>query len=360
MAVTRNDVAALAGVSSAVVSYVLNDGPRPVSESARARVLAAVDALGYKPDGLARSLRMGSTRTLGLIVPDASNPFFAELARAIEDEAFARGYAVLVGNSADDPGRERAYISNLAERRVDGLIFVSAATDQRWDDLTRLRIPVLAVDRSPDASPVSTIRSDNDHSAYAGTEHLLSHHGHRRVGFIGGPVASVTDDRRNGWARALSDGGGIAADEVQVPFTFAGGWRAAEALLGADDPPGAVLVSSDVQALGLLSWASAHAIAIPGDLAVVSIDGTDAGQYAAPALTSAAQPLVAMASAAVAEITKAIRDPHEPVHLTLRSELVIRRSCGCSADSATPLAADSRVTGRAQTTAPLSAAPRVR
>jgi LacI family transcriptional regulator len=334
MAVTRNDVAALAGVSSAVVSYVLNNGPRPVSESARTRVLAAIEALGYKPDGLARSLRMGRTRTLGLIVPDASNPFFAELARAIEDEAYARGYAVLVGNSADDPVRETAYISNLAERRVDGLIFVSATTDQRWDDLARLRIPVLALDRSPDASPVSTIRSDNDNSAYVGVTHLLREHGHRRIGFVGGPAGSVTDDRRSGWARGLLDSDGVPAGEVQAAFSYAGGWRAAQMMLEANEKPSAVLVSSDVQALGFLSWASANGVAVPGAVSVVSIDGTDAGHYAAPALTSVAQPLGEMAFAAVAEMTKAMIDPHEPVHLTFQSELVIGRSCGCMAPGA--------------------------
>jgi LacI family transcriptional regulator len=330
MAVTRNDVAALAGVSSAVVSYVLNNGPRPVSESARARVLAAIETLGYSPDGLARALRMGSTRTLGLVVPDASNPFFAELARAVEDEAYARGYAVLVGNSADDPTRERSYITNLAERRVDGLIFVSATTDQHWDDLARLRIPILALDRSPDASPVSTIRSDNEGSAYLGVTHLLREHGHRKIGFVGGPASSVTDERRSGWARGVLETGAIAAGDVQVPFSYSGGWHAAEVLLAEDHPPSAVLVSSDVQALGMLSWANANGVAVPDSLAVVSIDGTEAGRFAAPALTSVAQPLESMADAAVREITKALADPHEPVHLTFQSELVVRRSCGCT------------------------------
>ena len=110
MAVTRNDVAKKAGVSPAVVSYVLSPGQRPVSEKARARVLAAVKELGYRPDGLARSLKVGRTKTLGLVLPDASNPFFAELARAIEDAAYMRGYAVMVCNSADDLEREHAYI----------------------------------------------------------------------------------------------------------------------------------------------------------------------------------------------------------------------------------------------------------
>src|SRR4051794_7921304 len=107
---TRDDVARLAGTSPAVVSYVLNDGPRPVSAPTRERVLAAVAELGYRPNRVARALRAKRTRAFGLIAPDASNPFFAALARAIEDAAYADGYTLLVGNSADDPEREASYV----------------------------------------------------------------------------------------------------------------------------------------------------------------------------------------------------------------------------------------------------------
>ena len=172
MAVTRNDVARRARVSPGVVSYVLNDGPRPVAKETRKRVLDAVKELGYRPDGLARSLRIGRTRTLGLVLPDASNPFFAELARAIENAAYARGHAVMVCNSADDSTREHTYIQSLADRRIDGLILISATSSQDLSDVTGISIPVVALDRSPDESPISTIRSDNEHGAYLGATHL--------------------------------------------------------------------------------------------------------------------------------------------------------------------------------------------
>ena len=149
MAVTRNDVARRARVSPGVVSYVLNDGPRPVAKETRKRVLDAVKELGYRPDGLARSLRIGRTRTLGLVLPDASNPFFAELARAIENAAYARGHAVMVCNSADDSTREHTYIQSLADRRIDGLILISATSSQDLSDVTGISIPVVALDRSP-------------------------------------------------------------------------------------------------------------------------------------------------------------------------------------------------------------------
>lgn len=325
MAVTRNDVAKWAGVSPAVVSYVLNSGPRPVSEQARARVLAAVKELGYRPDGLARSLKVGRTKTLGLVLPDASNPFFAELALAIEDAAYARGFAVMVCNSADDLEREHTYIASLAERRIDGLILISATAEQDLTDFTDLAIPIVALDRSPDESPVSTIRSDNEDGAYQGTRHLLEH-GHRHIAFVGGPDAGVSDARRQGWQRALRESGGVAGTECRAEFSFAGGHAAASTLL-AGPRPSAVLVSSDIQAIGLVSGLHQAGLSVPDDVALVSIDGTTAGEYSVPSLTSIAQPVVEMGATAVAHL---IDSPRDIIHLALDNRLVVRTSCGCA------------------------------
>ena len=129
--VTRDDVARMAGTSTAVVSYVVNNGPRRVSEKTRAKVLAAIDELGYRPNGFARALRSTRSRLLGLVLPDNSNPFFAELARVIEDEAFRRGYLLLLGNSTENDERQAAYVREFLELRVEGLLLISAAHGQR-------------------------------------------------------------------------------------------------------------------------------------------------------------------------------------------------------------------------------------
>ena len=331
MAVTRNDVAKSAGVSPAVVSYVLNSGPRPVSEKARARVLAAVKELGYRPDGLARSLKVGRTKTLGLVLPDASNPFFAELALAIEDAAYARGFAVMVCNSADDLEREHTYIASLAERRIDGLILISATAEQDLTDFTNLAIPIVALDRSPDESPVSTIRSDNEDGAYQGTRHLLEH-GHLNIAFVGGPDAGVSDARRQGWQRALREAGSEPGRESRAPFSFEGGHAAAPTLL-AGPRPSAVLVSSDIQAIGLVSGLRRAGLSVPDDIALVSIDGTTAGKYSVPSLTSIAQPVGQMGATAVAHL---IDNPREIIHLALDNRLVVRESCGCPSPKEEP------------------------
>jgi LacI family transcriptional regulator len=325
MAVTRNEVAREAGVSPAVVSYVLNDGPRPVSADARARVLDAVARLGYRPDGLARSLRVGRTHTLGLVVPDATNPFFAELARAIEDAAFRRRHAVLVCNSADDLARERTYIESLAERRVDGLILVSATEDQDVSGLTGLSIPIVALDRSPDEIPISTIRTRNENAAYLGTRHLIEH-GHRAIGLIAGPGRGVSDDRAAGWRRALAEHGLNEGPLVRGDFSFDGGDSAARRMLELGVPVSAVLAASDVQAVGAASAFRARGLVVPDTIALVSIDGTAASAYTNPPLTTVAQAIGPMAEAAVGHL---IDRPAEVIHWTFDNELVVRESCGC-------------------------------
>jgi len=330
MAVTRKDVASLAGVSPALVSYVINGGPRAVSDDARRRIVQAIEALSYRPDGLARSLRTRTTQTLALIVPDAANPFFAELARSIEDEAFGHGYAVLVCNSADDRAREQVYLSNLADRRIDGLIFISTSTasDQDLVELTRLGIPVVAVDRTPDDSPISTVRVDNVEAAYIGTTHLIEH-GHTRVGLIAGPDGGVAHDRLTGWKAALAEHALPDGVVVAAPFTHAGGQQAGIAMFSETEFPTAVVVSSDAQAIGLLHALDAVGLRTPNDVAMVSIDGTEAAAFTVPPLTSVSQPLHEMARLAVGQLLRERVDASALAHAEVRTQLVRRRSCGC-------------------------------
>jgi LacI family transcriptional regulator len=326
VAVTRNDVARRAGVSSAVVSYVVNSGPRPVSADARRRVLEAIDELGYRPDGRARSLRLGRSHVIGIVLPDTTNPFFAEMAQAVEDAAYAGGYAVLVCTTSDDIERERTHIVNLASRRVDGLILMTARADQDLSEVIGLGIPVVAMDRSPDDSPVSTIRVDNASGARLGTQHLIEH-GYQRIAIVAGPsAAGVSRARVKGFRRAMSTAGLIPGPVIEASFNFEGGHHAAHELLSTPEHPDAVVVSSDVQAIGVLSAAANRGVRVPEDLAVVSFDGTRAGAFAVPALTSVAQPTTAMAERAF-ELLRGEGD--ELLHLALKPKLIRRRSCGC-------------------------------
>ncbi len=171
--VTRNDVARYAGVSTAVVSYVVNEGPRRVAPETRERVLEAIRVLGYRPNATARALRMGTTRTFGLITPDGGNPLFAELAKAIDKEAAARGYVVLQTSADGDPATEQSKIAELLRRRVSGLLLVAPTEDP---DLSDVEIPVIAINRV--LPGVSSVRSQYREGARRGVEHLIGH-GHR-------------------------------------------------------------------------------------------------------------------------------------------------------------------------------------
>ncbi|MEE9095767.1 LacI family DNA-binding transcriptional regulator [Pseudarthrobacter phenanthrenivorans] len=326
MPVTRNDVAKAAGVSPGVVSYVLNSGPRPVSADTRQRVLNAVEVLGYKRDGLARSLKTGRTDTLGVILPDASNPFFAELARAIEGHAYSAGKSVLVCNSADDTDRERSYLSTLLEKRVDGIILVSASGEEDLTDVLSRGIPIVAMDRYRAHTGVSTVRFDNRHAGYTATRHLMEH-GYTRIALITGPGSvPVSDERLQGYGEALTQDPGHPSYIQGAPFTFAGGYEAIQTLLKHSSLPSGIICSSDVQAVGATAALVEQGLLMPGDVALVSIDGTALTAFTNPSLTTMGQPIAQMARLAI----EAVLHGGTATHATLKGQLTIRRSCGCA------------------------------
>jgi LacI family transcriptional regulator len=332
MTVRRADVARLAGTSPAVVSYVLNGGPRGVSANTRARVLQAVEQLGYHPNGIARSLRMSRTMTLGLVVPDTSNPFFAELGRAIEEAAFAQGFTLLVGNAAEVDERQTAYVRTFLARQVDGLFLVPAhGAIGCLPDLHRTGTPWIAIDRRVPGMDAATLLVDNRGGARAATEHLLSH-GRTRIGCIAGPqdVMPATD-RVAGWRDALAESGvrPSAMGVVHGAFGRRAGYLAAAEIL-AGGRHDALFVASDEQAIGALRAATELGLRCPDDLAIVSFDGIADTAYSTPALSTMAQPFADIGTRAVAGLVERIADPAtRPTTETLPVRLVARGSCGC-------------------------------
>lgn len=344
---TRQEVAQLAGTSPSVVSYVLNNGPRSVAPATRERVLAAVQQLGYRPNAVARSLRMSQTMTLGLVVPDAANPFFAELARALEDHAWAAGYTLLVGNSVDDPDREAGYIRTFVDRQVDGLVLIPSRGDLPWRaELARSGVPSLVFDRELDGVATSYVLVDNARGARTATEHLLAH-GRRRVGCIAGPLGiHPTVDRVVGWRTALeqaglragSGSGGRtgweacpdAAPLLHGSFGRLDGYRSGLALLSRDRAVDALFVTSDEQAAGVLRAATELGIRVPDDLALVSFDGIAAGAYTCPALSTMRQPYDELGRTAVRRLLDRMKAPDlPPTRDVLPVTLLARGSCGC-------------------------------
>lgn len=336
---TISDVAAAAGVSTATVSRLLSGVSRGRPRT-RARVLAAVEALDYRPSGVARSLKLRSTQMLGLVITDITNPFFPELVRAVEDEARALGYALLLGNSAADPARELAYLELLAARRVDGLIIAAADVPERhgaW--LARTTLPVVLINgESPDGAHPAAI-SDNRGGGRLAAEHLLAL-GHRRLALI--TVAEpdrAARDRAEGIRDALTAAGLDSADPAALAVAVgarhvSGGEAAMAALLRRDPSPTAVLCHNDVMAIGALRAVRADGRRVPDDISVIGFDDIDLAAYTEPPLTTIAQEtgqlgrwgveqLVALIGAGRAGTTAT---PSPPVRIPTR--LVARHSTG--------------------------------
>jgi LacI family transcriptional regulator len=323
------DVARRAGTSTAVVSYVLNGGPRPVAAVTRARVQAAIDELGYRPDRIARALAARRSEAFGLVVSDITNPFVSDVSRAIEAAASERGYTVLLANSAIDNDRERRHLQHLLDRRVDGLLIMPVGLDDASiAELNRSGVAITVLDRPVPGLDATTILVDNFGGASEVTMHLVGH-GHRRVACITGrPALYPAAERERGWTDALAEAG-LSRSRCPVIRTFVNrraGYAAGLRLLNRVRPPTAVFVATDEQAFGVLRAAADLGRRVPDDLAVASFDGIAQAAFSVPGLTTASQPVDDMGRRAVSSVL-------EP-NLVGRTEIlpvrVVRRgSCGC-------------------------------
>ncbi len=325
-AVTRDDVARLAGVSSAVVSYVVNDGPRPVAEATRSRVLAAIEKLGYRPNAAARTLITGRSDLIGLIVPDLRNPYFAALAQAAETAARARSVNLVLAQG--ETGHIERLVESLSSHQAAGIISSTIPEPAALAVLARSRIPLVQLSiQVPSAGPA--VWPDYRAGARAAVRHLVEVHGHRRVALVIGTDHPDRDDepidgRESGWRDALGEAGLTTQHLIRVRWSAEGGVAAAARLATDHREATAVFTSSDQQAIGLIAGLQDTGRTIPGDLALASFDGSPEAAYTVPPLTTVSVPLAAMAADAVAEILERTARSHQ--HPTT---LVLRRSCGC-------------------------------
>ncbi|EIK93278.1 ribose operon repressor RbsR [Pseudomonas sp. M47T1] len=288
---TIKDVAALAGISYTTVSHVLNK-TRPVSEPVRLKVEAAIAQLDYVPSAVARSLKARSTATIGLLVPNSINPYFAELARGIEDFCERNGYCVILCNSDDNPQKQRSYLRVLLEKRVDGLIVASVGEDSDLlSSLATVRTPMVIVDRSLDGVAADLVRIDHELGGYLATRHLLEL-GHRDIACINGPAdTSVAQMRLAGYSRALAEFNvqAVPARVLESDFSGPGGYRAAGVLLDGEQPPTAIFAANDMIGMGVLRAAAERNIRVPGELSVIGFDDIQLCRYVYPALTTVGQ-----------------------------------------------------------------------
>lgn len=326
---TIREVAESAGVSYATVSHVINN-TRLVSPETRERVLAAMKALNYRPNALARSLRQGKTNTIGLVLPDSANPFFAEISRSIEDEAFKKGYSVFLCNTELDTQRELFYVDVLSKKQVDGIIFV-AAGDQAdsLDFLLERNMPVVMIDRDVPNVEVDAVLTDHQLGGFLATRHLLDL-GHRRIACIAGP-SSITPsaERMIGYRRALEEAG-IPYDEnlvVRGDYHAQSGMEITHFFLKMNPRPTAIFALNDLMALGALRAAAEAGYSVPRDLAVVGYDDLEITHFTNPPLTTIAQPKKEIGAQAInLLVDRMSRKSRAPSRLVLAPELIVRRS----------------------------------
>lgn len=327
---TRDDVARLARTSTAVVSYVINDGPRRVSEERRQRVLSAMAELDYHPNAIARSLAATATRTFGMILPNIANAYFSELALAVEEAATARDHLLFLGNSNEDVVREEAYISSFMEQQVAGVIIIGVAQSSSIERATNAQIPVVVVDRPLEDSDAATVSIDHREAAFQATRHLIEH-GHRRIACLTGPAGdAVAEARHRGWMDALESASVDPGQQLELhsPFSLEGGYRAYDQISN-DARPAAMFIASDEQARGVIAAAHNAGVAVPQELAVTAVDGTREGRFGSPSLTSVRQPYRRLAALAVDQLLTVPAPTGR--HIYAESELVIGHSCGCAA-----------------------------
>lgn len=326
---TIRDVAREANVSTATVSRVVSDNGYPVAAETRERVLSTVRRLGYQPNDLARSLLSERTHTVGVIVPDLSNPHHPGVVRGIEDVAAKNGYSVLFCNTEGRQDKLLYYLDIMAGKRVDGVILAGGGLDPNSAirALEGLRTKTVVIGRYS-RSKFPSVQSDNHSAGRLAAEHLIDL-GHNRISIITGPKrSSASVDRLAGAVSALQ-AAGIDTDPalvVEGDYLPMSGYRAAAELLVRKDPPTALIAANDRMAIGAMGAALDRGLRVPEDVAVAGYDDTLLARYVRPTLTSIALPTRQMGATAMQSLLSLLGGEETALTSVLSVSLVVRQS----------------------------------
>jgi LacI family transcriptional regulator len=327
------DVARLAGVSLGTVSNVLNN-PNMVKPATAEKVSRAIEQLGFVRNDAARQLKAGKSQTLGMIVFDAGNPFFAEMARGAEDHSAERGYSVLLGNSDNKYDREKKYLQLFDEQRVAGVLV--SPTNDIYDQITELRshgTQTVVIDRKADSDRCCSVSVDDFAGGKTAVEHLLSI-GRRKIAFVGGPITiQQVADRLAGAMAAVNEFGPAATLSVieSTAQTVIAGRNVGQVIAqrAAADRPDAIFAANDLLAMGIVqAFMFNNEIAIPQDVALIGYDDIDFAEAAVVPLSSIRQPARLIGETAIELVLSEINEPQGHVHqqVTYQPELVVRAS----------------------------------
>jgi len=327
---TMADVAARAGVSVATVSRALSGDPKRVSAPVLQRIVDAAEELEYIPNNLARNMRSGSARILGLIISDIGNPFFTAVARGVEDVAQRHGYSLVLSNTDENPDREAASLGVMAAERAAGIII--ATTNENGSALRRfadLGMAVVAIDRHIVDLPTDSVVVDNEGGAYEAVTHLVRL-GHRRIAIIGGPSdADTARERSRGYERALREARIRVTPELVCAGDFreTAGLTMTRRLLDLPEPPTAIFAVNNLTTIGVLGALRERGLVVPRQLSVVGFDDIPTGELLEPPLTVVQQPTYRVGARAADLLIRRLREPAAPVkEVVLSARLIVRGS----------------------------------
>ncbi|HSP71678.1 MAG TPA: LacI family DNA-binding transcriptional regulator [Gaiellaceae bacterium] len=293
---TIYDVARLAGVSTATVSRALN-GTGRIAPATRAAIDDAVAQLGYRPNTIARSLVTRSTQTIAVLLPDITNPFYAELVRGVQQLALERDYTMLLCMTEGDPAQEEKYLEVLRAKQVDGaLVDGLVLPPGRIARFVREGFPIVCLDRDVDSAAVPLVQVDNRQGARIATEHLLAL-GHRQIAHVSGATSGIADQRVAGYRDALAAVGLAPDPRLIAPgdFTEEGGFHAAQELISSSAPFTAVFAANDLSAIGVLNALAQAGRPVPEAVSVVGFDDVRLASFTSPPLTTVHQPAAEIA-----------------------------------------------------------------
>ncbi len=322
---TIREVASRAGVSVATVSYVLND-TRKVRPETEQRVLLAAKELGYSPNTAARSLVVGRSSMLGLVVPDIENPFFPEITKAFQEAAGLAGLETIVMNTNYDAHRTHNMIDRLASLQVPGAAFLTSQVDAPVRDaLAKRGICGVYLEHDVTGPRVSNIAIDYRFGISEAVRHLVEL-GHRSIGFIGGPAHGSSARRRRLAFQENADAAGLEWRVMDSDFTVQGGYFSCSRLLNGFNAT-AVIAANDLMAIGALHCAYDRQTRVPADLSVVGFDDITFSQFTQPALTTVNVPRVEIGRLAFEALQTLVADPQaEGRQYEVKTSLVIRQT----------------------------------
>lgn len=331
MSVTRDDVAKLAGVSPATVSYVINDGPRPVSEETRKKVLWAIEQLNYQPSAIARSLKTNKTHTVGIIISDVLNPTLAAISKATEDLLLQKEYRLNVYNSDESPDRELIWLNTLIGRRADGIILLPSGGNRSvLFSVVNSRTEMVLIDRQIEDLEVDCVLFSNEAGANEAVSHLIEL-GHSRIGLLNLPTSLTPGrERRRGYEQALHDAGFPVIPGLirEGSFKAQQGYALTGELLDMDQPPTALLAASSRLARGVLQQVKERELRMPDDLALAVFDDVGYYSYTTPSITAVSSNTHEFAEQAVQFLIERIDESYtgEPRTARIPHQLQIRES----------------------------------